>query len=423
LNAFVDKGDRIFMELSKDLTSILVEVFPWLKPYVHPLTGKLLVRILKALYGLVQSAALWFEALTAFLKSLGFVPNTIDDCVLNKRDDSRDITIVLYVDDILMLSENQDDIDWLIGALTSEYGELTVETGNSFTYLGMGLETRQDGSMRLRMDAYVQGVLDDFEKLYPRVKTSTTPASISLFKPGNGRLLSPRDKSQFHTFVAKLLYLSKRTRPDIQLAVLYLCTRVREPTKEDFSKLLKLLGYLKLTKNKARLVSNRGDMRRLVAYVDASFASHADGKGHTGLVLKWGDTTLMTISRKQKIATKDSTEAELVGLSDTLVEVERANEYLREQGVELDIPVIYQDNMSTIALVGSETSGNVRTRHLCARRAIVYEAAQVRKSVRIMFLRTVKMVADVLTKPLGGRLFYKFADALLGRDAADDGDE
>jgi hypothetical protein len=130
--------------------------------------------------------------------------------------------------------------------------------------------------------------LDDFEKLYPRVKMSTIPASISLFKPGNGRLLSPNDKSQFHTFIAKLLYLSKRTRPDIQLTVLYLCTRVREPTKEDFSKLLKLLGYLKLTKNKVRLVSNSGDMRRLVAYVDASFASHTDGKGHTGLVLKWG---------------------------------------------------------------------------------------------------------------------------------------
>jgi hypothetical protein len=58
LNAFVNRGDRIFMELSKNLISILVEVFPWLKPYVHPLTGKLLVQILKALYGLVQSAAL-----------------------------------------------------------------------------------------------------------------------------------------------------------------------------------------------------------------------------------------------------------------------------------------------------------------------------------------------------------------------------
>lgn len=403
------------MELSRDLTSILVEVFPWLKKYVDPMTGKLLVQILKALYGLVQSAALWFEALTAFVKSLGFVPNTIDNCVMNKRSDGRNVTIVLYVDDILILSEKRDDIDWLIDALRREYGELSIESGESFTYLGMGLETNQQGEIQLRMDAYIQGVLDEFEHDYKPLKKSTTPASIRLFNPGTGKLLQKRDRSKFHTTVAKLLYLSKRARPDIQLPVLYLCTRVKNPTEDDFSKLLKLLGYLKLTKHKTRLISRRGDMNRLVAYVDASFASHADGKGHTGLVLKWGITTLMTISRKQKIATKDSTEAELVGLSDTLVEVEKANEYMKEQGIELDTPVIYQDNMSTMALVESETSGNVRTRHLSARRAIVYEAAQVRKSVSIRFLRTVEMVADVLTKPLSGRLFYKFSDALMGK--------
>lgn len=242
-----------------------------------------------------------------------------------------------------------------------------------------------------------------------------TPASIKLFNPGTGELLLKRDRSKFHTTVAKLLYLSKRARPDIQLPVLYLCTRVKTPTKDDLSKLLKILGYLKLTKKKTRVISGSGDMSRLVAYVDASFASHVDGKGHTGLVLKWGNTTLMTLSRKQKIATKDSTEAELVGLSDTLVDVERTDEYMREQGIELEPPVIFQDNMSTIALVGSETSGNVRTRHLSARRAIVYEAAEVRKSVCIKFLRTVEMVADVLTKPLSGRLFYKFSEALMGR--------
>jgi len=177
---------------------------------------------------------------------------------------------------------------------------------------------------------------------------------------------------------------------------------------------VKLLGYLKLTKHKARVISSSGNMRRIVAYVDASFASHSDGKGHTGLVIKWGETTLMTISRKQKIATKNSTEAELVGLSDMLVEVERANEYLEEQGMDLDLPIIYKDNMSTMVLVASETSGNIRTRHLCARRAIVYEAAEVKQSIQIKYLRTAEMVADVLTKPLGGNLFYKFANMLMG---------
>jgi hypothetical protein len=194
-----------------------------------------------------------------------------------------------------------------------------------------------------------------------------------------------RDKKRFHTTTAKLLYLSKRTRPDIQLPVLYLCTRVKEPTVDDDAKLLKVLGYLKLTRNKARIISPKGNLKRLVAYVDASFASHADDKGHTGLVIKWGATTLGTISRKQKIATKSSTEAEVVGLTDVLDEIERSNEYMEEQGEQLDVPIVYQDNMSTtITLVRNENSGNVRTRHLNARRAVAYESSSVRRSVSIL---------------------------------------
>ena len=58
------------------------------------------------------------------------------------------------------------------------------------------------------------------------------------------------DKEYFHTCTAKLLYLSKRVRPDILLPVSFLCTRVNSPTVEDNEKLNRVLGYLKATKSK-----------------------------------------------------------------------------------------------------------------------------------------------------------------------------
>ena len=412
LNALIGDDDDIYMELNKDVTTILVEEMPTLRRFVEP-SGKLLTKILKAMYGLIQSAALWYDALTTFLKLLGFIPNSIDNCVLNMRRDARDITIILYVDDILILSTSEVDIGWLIGALKKEYGELTIESGNQLTYLGMVLDI-SDGEIKMRMDGYVYSVLESFPE-YRAIRRSTTPAAMNLFKPGNGELLCDEDKKRFHTTTARLLYLSKRTRPDIQLPVLYLCTRVKNPTTDDDVKLSKILGYLKTTRNRARVISPKGDLSRIVAYVDASFASHPDGKGHTGLVIKWGDVTLGTISRKQKIATKSSTEAELVALTDVMCEVERAHEFMKEQGVVLDVPIIYQDNMSTITLVTNENSENVRTQHLSARRAIAYESSSVFKTVCIRYIRTVNMLADVLTKPLGGHLFYRFADDLLGR--------
>ena len=111
-------------------------------------------------------------------------------------------------------------------------------------------------------------------------------------------------------------------------------------------------------------------------------------------------------------------------MTDVLCEVEKAHEYMQEQGVSLDIPTVYQDNMSTITLVTNQNSGNIRTRHLSARRAIAYKSSRVLKTVSIKYIRMAEMLADVLTKPLGGRLFYRFADDLLGhaRNRRDDDD-
>ena len=64
-----------------------------------------MVQILKALYGLVQSAALWFTALSIFLNNLGFVAHPLDDCVLMLQTKVGVLYIILYVDDILLLAD------------------------------------------------------------------------------------------------------------------------------------------------------------------------------------------------------------------------------------------------------------------------------------------------------------------------------
>ena len=54
------------MWLTRELTEILIIYFPELRPFVGP-DGRLVVKILKALYGLLQSAALWFALIYGFL--------------------------------------------------------------------------------------------------------------------------------------------------------------------------------------------------------------------------------------------------------------------------------------------------------------------------------------------------------------------
>jgi histone deacetylase 1/2 len=297
LNALLDVGDEIFMEISKEIADILVEALPELEEYRTD-DGKLIVRILKALYGLVQSAALWYKTLTTFLKSLGFVPNEIDPCVMNKTTDSGTMTIVLYVDDILVMSASETDIKWLIVELEKEYGEVAVEMSNKFTYLGMGVDVKANNTIKLSMEKYIDTILNSSQE-YNDIKVCTTPATNKLFSKPTGELLGPEDKELFHTTVAQLLYLCKRTRPDIQLPTHFLCTRVSEPYESDREKLRRILGYLKLTRKKKRVIKcDKKMLRRLLAFVDAAFAIHYDGKGHTGLVLIFAGVVIDTYCGK-----------------------------------------------------------------------------------------------------------------------------
>jgi len=87
---------------------------------------------------------------------------------------------------------------------------------------------------------------------------------------------------------------------------------------------------------------------------------------------------------------------------------------LKSLGIALKTPVIYQDNKSTITLVQSLLNKKPRSRHLNARRRVIYDEIMVNKNVDIAYLPTNEMTADVLYKPVCGALFFKFAASNQG---------
>jgi hypothetical protein len=82
-------------------------------------------------------------------------------------------------------------------------------------------------------------------------RSATTPAKRNLFEIKENSLpLTDAVREIFHSVVAKLLYVSKRGRLDIQLPIAFLCTRVSCSTEQDWSKLKRTLEYLRGTLDK-----------------------------------------------------------------------------------------------------------------------------------------------------------------------------
>ena len=150
------------------------------------------------------------------------------------------------------------------------------------------------------------------------------------------------------------------------------------------------------------------------SWVDASYAVHDNMKSHTGGAFSLGQGALMCKSTKQKLNTKSSTEAEVVGLSDYLPNVIWARMFLAEQGYELPDNVLYQDNQSAIRLEkNSRASCGQKSRHIDIRYFYMKDRFES-ENISVVYCPTEEMLANFFTKPLQGSLFRKFRDVLLG---------
>jgi KUP system potassium uptake protein len=148
-------------------------------------------------------------------------------------------------------------------------------------------------------------------------------------------------------------------------------------------------------------------------WVDAAFAVHHDMHSQTGVTMSMGKGSVYASSLRQKLNTRSSTEAELVGVDDAMGMILWTRLFLKAQGYEVRDTKIYQDNQSAILLEkNGKRSSTKRTRHINIQYFFITDCLK-NKDVNIEYCPTDQMLADVFTKPLQGNAFRKFRDTIL----------
>jgi hypothetical protein len=121
-------------------------------------------------------------------------------------------------------------------------------------------------------------------------------------------------------------------------------------------------------------------------------------------------------SARQKIVTKSSTKAELVGVSDVLPQVVWTRNFLLAQGYDVRDSLVHQDNKSAILLEqNGRGSSSKRTRHIDIWYFFVTDRI-AGKEVSVTYCPTGEMISDFFTKPLQGALFRKFRNLIMNND-------
>jgi hypothetical protein len=96
--------DRVVMNITGVLVNMLVNINPEIYgPAVVLENCKkvLYVEVLKAIYGMLEAAPLWYKTFRKDLEDIGFIFNPYNPCVANKKAQGLQQTIVFHTDDCI----------------------------------------------------------------------------------------------------------------------------------------------------------------------------------------------------------------------------------------------------------------------------------------------------------------------------------
>ena len=156
------------------------------------------------------------------------------------------------------------------------------------------------------------------------------------------------------------------------------------------------------------------NLSQLCTLANATYRVHPKLMIHTGGGISFGCRPVYCKSSKQKLNTKSSTEAEVVGVSDYLLFSIWICLFMAAQGYDIKNNILFQDNQSAIKMEkNGKTSCTGNSRHINIQYFFVKDQVDS-NNMSIAYCSTEHMLADFFTKYLQGSLFVEFCEVIVG---------
>jgi hypothetical protein len=349
-------------------------------------------RLRKALYGLRQAGRQWNYEIDKTMKRAGLVPTNADPCVY--VDKNTRTFVLIYVDDILIISGNQERERQIKDVLSKTFR--IKDFGLAKYCLGIQIE-QNENEICLSQAGYIREILKRYRM--EDCKPVLTPLAVG---SKLSELHSEDDNEDtnfpFRELIGALMYVAMGTRPDVSHAVSVLSQFSNCYRKKHCTAAKRVLRYLKGTIDKKLIYRKNQD--NLTCYVDADWANcEIDRRSYTGSTFILSGAAFSWESRKQRTVALSSAEAEYMALSDASKEAVFLIGYLKELGFQsLANVVVFNDNQGAGKLTENSVY-HARLKHIDGRYHFIRDAVK-KHPIKILYLPTEKMIADVLTKAL-----------------------
>lgn len=181
-----------------------------------------------------------------------------------------------------MTSESDRALEEAKRMLLQAFDKVTFTDGKVHNYLKMKFDYTKE---YLSVTQY--GFINSLTEFYNIEETESVPADANLRKVMNSTKLNESAKDGFHSLAYKLMYIAKRTRPEILPTAHFLSTRVQQPTEDDADKAYHCLRHLNGSKELG-LRLNALDPVTVIQYIDAAHGVHHNMKSQAGSMTTLG---------------------------------------------------------------------------------------------------------------------------------------
>jgi Reverse transcriptase (RNA-dependent DNA polymerase) len=379
----------------------------------------------KSLYGLKEAARIWYDEYAKWVIHNGHKRSEWDHCLFISRwavEKVEHVVISLcHVDNILTAASHKEDIDVFHQMLQMKWTITRKDKPTSV--LGIHLLRHHNGSMTLLQDGYLDKVLRD-ENLEDCTQVIPSPMSANTSHEYNDSF--PRcDQTSYITLLGKLIVFLI-SRPEQQFPIKWHAMRSQKCTTADYDGLRRILKYIQCTRHYGLTFHPESPEQRDQAYqiitcADAAYRSHPDSKSQTGALFFMGPNNgaFHAISQKQTTVAESSCEAE----NDASCTATKALIWMR--GIMKELGGRYEqkepnelatDSEPNITISSDYSGNHKRTKHFLHKISFLIDNIKT-GVIRLQYLKTIDMPANMLTKPTAGPEFTRFMTMILGTSA------
>ena len=383
--------------------------------YMHPPPGvsafdqhgrRLVCKLRRSLYGLKQAGREWAVLLTTFLVGWGFTRSRIDTCLYLYTHGTTFLWAAVYVDDVLLVSNNQALRARFMAALVARFP--TDDKGELKWLLGISINRdRKSRTIHLSQELYIEDLVTKYASHiaagHSRSYDSPMEEGLILTADDCPQVDSPAHaemstrRATYLSIVGGLLWLANMTRPDIAYATGQLSRFLVNPSLRAFNAAIRVLIYLNGSKSRRLDYRPSTSRRSFISLVDSSWTTNFSCSGAffiiRGCIFHW-------FCKTQRSVTLSSAEAEYFGATLAAKEILFFRAILHDLGVlELNTPSLLLCDSKSAVDMAYDPVAFKKTKHIL-RAAEFLRDTVCKLHVIVKHLPGSNMLADMLTKAL-----------------------